>query len=185
MLQDARHGVAGEIVGVDALASRQARQDVVSEVGGPAAVTRQQQARQHVRVEQVIAHRDVGVRRIVRNGGRRFGLLLETADLAGRAGRHYAERARAVDRNPRRRHRDIGAAGFVEADHLADVHAVDVVRREHGHQVGPVALDQVEVAVHRVRGAEPGRAFARQHGLDEASSAGERRRPRRIDVPDQ
>ena len=51
--------------------------------------------------------------------------------------------------------------GLVELDHLADVHAVDVVGAEDGHHVRVGLLDQIDILKNRVgRAAIPGLARA-------------------------
>ena len=52
--------------------------------------------------------------------------------------------------NRDRRHRDASVIGHVLLDHLAGVHAVDVVSAEDAHDVGLLIVDQVEVLVDRV-----------------------------------
>ena len=58
-----------------------------------------------------------------------------------------------LERHADRGHGHVGLARAVEVDHLAHVHAVDVVGGEHRHHVGRVRLQDVEVLVHRVGGA--------------------------------
>ena len=68
-----------------------------------------------------------------------------------------------------RRDGDAGPHLEVVLDHLAWIHAVDVVGAEHAHEVGTLVVDQVEVLVDRVgRALEPERAAAhlRRHRCD-------------------
>ena len=72
----------------------------------------------------------------------------------------------------------------VVVDHLARIHAVDVVGTEHAHDVGAFVGDQVEVLVDRIgRTLEPLRAAAHL-GRDRGHVVVEQRRepPRLADV---
>ena len=83
-------------------------------------------------------------------------LLVEREDLAVDVRLDHPERLRLVPRHGDRRHRDAGIAPDVLLDHLARIHAIDVVGAEHRHHVGAFVLDQVEVLVDRVgRSLEP------------------------------
>ena len=74
----------------------------------------------------------------------------------------------------------VTAAPLVDVlvDHLARVHAVDVVGAEHDHVVGPLVVEQVEVLVDRVgRAGEPARAAAHLRGHRRDVVAEQRRQP--------
>jgi len=76
----------------------------------------------------------------------------------------------------------------MEVEHLTDVHPVDVVRAEDGHDVRMMIVDEIEVLIDRVCGPlKPLRALAhlrRNHG-DELIGKNRRKCPGTIDVFDQ
>ena len=61
-----------------------------------------------------------------------------------------AELVGLLDRHADRRDGHARAGGDVLLDHLARVHAVDVVGAEDDDVLGPLVVDQVEVLVDRV-----------------------------------
>ena len=136
---------------------------------------------QHVRAEDVVAHRRV---HLVGRVGQALGvlrLLPEGRDPAAVGARlDHAELVRLPDRRAQRGDRHAGAALDVLLDHLARVHAVDVVGAEHDHVVRALVVEQVEVLVDRVgRAGEPARAAAhlRRHRRDVVAQ--QRRQPPR------
>jgi hypothetical protein len=88
-----------------------------------------------------------------------------------------------------RRHRHVRRIPAVEVDHLAHVHAVDVIGAEDGDHVRRVALDEVDVLEDGVGGAlEPLRTAAahlRRHDGDELAGVGIGISPGLGDVLDQ
>ena len=84
--------------------------------------------------------------------------------------------------------RDLGSALPMEAGHLPDVHAVDVIGGKHRHQIGRVALDEVEIPMDGIRrsleGHDGAAGFGEHHangGIPTRGPGG----PRRVDVLDQ
>ena len=120
----------------------------------PRAARVEQRLLQHFGLEQVVAHRGVGARRVA---GHR------AAALRGFSRNSLTRPSAAVVMMPKLDACAIGTATAetvtsaralaVEGDHLAHVHAVDVVGGEHRHHVGRMRLQQVEVLVDRVGGA--------------------------------
>jgi hypothetical protein len=93
-----------------------------------------------------------------------------------------------LDRHRDRRHRGVGCALAVEGDHLANIHAVDVVGGKNGDKIRVMRLHDVEVLVHRVGGslelsAEGVRA--RQEHFDRPLAVGKPRRPSLSNVLDE
>ena len=131
----------------------QPRHDVAADavpapgVGG----VRDQRLLQHLTVEHVVAHGRERLVRPARQGGRRQRLLQERLDpVLARSRPHHAEGNGRPPRHRESRHRDPGAPGQVALDQLRRVHPVHVVGPEHGHQVGPLAADQVQRLVDRI-----------------------------------
>jgi len=123
--------VLREIVGVHALGGADARQEVAAEVGVALGAAFLEQALEHLRVEEVVAHGGVRAARVAgdrRHGGAR--LLAELAHAPARRGGKHAEARRLLDRHGARRDGHVGAVRPVEGHHLAHVHAVDVVGGE-------------------------------------------------------
>ena len=99
-----------------------------------------------------------------------------------------AEARRLGHRHRARRHRDVRVVLPVEGHHLVHVHAVDVIRAEHGHQVGVEVVDQVEVLEDGIRAAaEPHLAdpHLRRHDGDEVVRHQAARLPRDAQMLDQ
>src|SRR5882672_10956286 len=69
-LLHARHAVLAEVVRVDALAAARARQHIAPEIHLAALARLAQHALEHLGVEEVVAHRGVGVPRIARDRAR-------------------------------------------------------------------------------------------------------------------
>ncbi len=118
MLLDAGHVVRGEIVGIDARAAGDARQDIAAEVGVAQAARLLQQLLQRRRIEQIVTHRGEDAARVAGNRRRRRRLLAEVAHPAVGAGRDDAERGRVLDRHRHAGDRHLGVAGPVEGRHL-------------------------------------------------------------------
>ena len=164
----ARHLVLGEVVDLRLPALDQHRDQVAADVVLGRLVLRVlgDDPAQHVRAEDVVAHRREDLVGRVRQPLRVLRLLAERGDRAA-VGRRldHAELVGLLDRRAQRRDRDAGAALDVLLDHLARVHAVDVVGAEHDHVVRALVVEQVEVLVDRVgRAGEPARAAAHLRG---------------------
>ncbi len=87
-----------------------------------------------------------------------------------------------------RGHRDVGARFQVEGQHLADVHPVDVVGAEDGHDVRGEVVDQVQVLQHGIgRAPVPrlARPLLRGHHRDEGVGEDARRAPGHAQVLDE
>ena len=107
---------------------------------------------ERLRREDVIAHRGV---HLVGRVWQRLGvarLFTERADPPPvRRRLDHPELVGLLDRRADRRHRDRRAARRVLLDHLARIHAVDVVGTEDDDVLRPLVVDQVEVLMDRVR----------------------------------
>ena len=89
-------------------------------------------------------------------------------------GREDAHAGGLLAGHVQRRDRDVGLLLDVEGDQPAVVHLVDVVAREHEHQVRRAALDEREVLRDRVGGAlVPVGRRASAEGLVDLDAAGE------------
>jgi len=131
--------------------------DVRAEIG-VRGVLRRHHVDERLRVEHVVAHRRQAARVVAGHRRRILRLLVEGEDAAGAIDLDDPEVDRLVPGHGDRRHRDTGPGGLVVVDHLARVHAVDVVGTEHAHQVWVLVVDQVEVLVDGVgRPLEPER----------------------------
>ena len=80
-------------------------------------------------------------------------LLDEAGDPVVGIGLEDSEAGRLVPRHGDGRHGDVRARLLVEAEHLLEVHAVELVAGEDGIVGGGVVLEVHEVLAHRVRGA--------------------------------
>ncbi len=171
MRADARDAVVAEVVGEQAVAPHLLGDDGAPEV--VVALARgvlAQHVHQHLGREHVVAHRAERRGRIARHRLGRARLLGEGVDAAVGPGGDDAELRGLGERHRAGRHRDVGAAREVELDHVAEVHAVDVVGAEDRDQLGAEVADQVEILEDGVGGAPiPGLAAAhlRRHHGDE------------------
>ena len=180
-LARARDLVAREVVDVRLAALDERRDDAAAHVviGGVVLGVAGDDVDQRVGAEDVVAHRGEdlvgrvgqsdGVGRLLPEGGDRLavGGRLDDAELVGLG-----------QRGAQRRDGHGGPALDVLVDHLARVHAVDVVGAEYGHDVGALVVEQVEVLVDRVgRAREPARpaAHLRRHRRDVVAQ--QRRQP--------
>ena len=165
--------VALEIVGVERGAVHHGGQNVAPEVVAAALVGRiiVELADQSVVGEDVVAHGGEHAFGIARNARRVGVLLVEAGDAAVRRRLDDAELDRQATVHRNGRHGGFGSARGVELDHGADVHAVDVIGPEDGHDVGMRLFHQVDVLEDGIGGAlVPGflrRAHLRRHGDDE------------------
>ncbi len=182
-------GVGVEVVRHETVGLQHGRQDVFAEVAVAGFVGLAQGVQEDVGVEEVVAH---GSERMGGTAGhrarRRLRLLDEIDDAVVIVRLHDAELVAVRELHGQRGHADVRIVPGVEIDHLAHVHAVDVVRAEHRDDVGLEGFDQVDVLVHRIRRAlEPFRAvvhLGRHHG-DEMLWNEARHRPGLADVLDQ
>ena len=126
--------------------------------------------------------------RIAGNGRRLAGLFQECTDAPAAGGVDDAESRRVRDRNRESRHRDVSIRSAMEVHHLPDVHPVHVVGTEHGHQIGMMVVDEIEVLIDGIGGAlKPLRSFAhlRRHDGNELVGKNRRERPGAVDMLDQ
>ena len=141
---------------------------MLAEIVAAGGIAAFQRVQQHLRIEQVIAHRGIGMAGPIRHGRRVGRLFLEGADAAVGIGVDDAEAGGLLQRHRQRRDGGAGAFFQMEIDHLLDVHAVDVIGAEHQHQIRAVLPDQVDVLVHRIRRALepflPAPHLRRHHG---------------------
>jgi len=160
---DARDAVVTEVVGEEAVAPHLLGDDGAPEV--VVALARRvlaQHVDQDLGREHVVAHRGERRARVARHRLGRARLLDEGVDAAVRRRGHDAEVRGLGERHRAGRHRDVGAAREVELDHVAEVHAVDVVGAEDRDQLGAEVADQVEILEDGV-GRAPVPALATAH----------------------
>ena len=135
--------------------------------------------------EDVVAHRGEDLVGRVRQADRVLRLLAERGDVAPvGGGLDHAELVGLLDRGAQRRDRHALARRDVLLDHLARVHAVDVVGAEDDDVLRPLVGDQVVVLEDRVGGAhEPARPepHLRRHRRDVVAQQ-RRQAPRGRDV---
>jgi len=86
--------------------------------------------------KHVVAHGGEDLVRVAGNGGRVRLLFVEADDAVVGCGLQRPEIRREAAVHRQRGHRHLGVLGHVVLDHVADVHAVDVVGTEHHHDVG-------------------------------------------------
>ena len=152
------HDVAREVVDVSDAGPRQRRDHVPAEVG-VRVVAGGHDVDERRGVEDVVAHRRQAP--AVVTGHRRWlgDLLVEVEDLALLVDLDHPERRGLALGDRDRGDGDAGTRLEVVLDHLARVHAVDVIGAEHADEIRALVVDQVEVLVDRVgRALEPERA---------------------------
>ncbi len=177
-----------EDVGVDALSPRdQAGNDVLAEVVARVLLrVTLELAHQEIEIEDVDAHGAEAGAGVPGSGGGGFGLLLEAGDAALLVDLEHAETARLGQGHLDGGEGEAGRAGDVHVEHLAVVHLVDVVARQHDHEARLLPLDRVEVLVDRVRRAQvpvlPHPLLGRQH-LHELPELAAEAAPSRAHVP--
>ena len=114
---------------------------------------------QGLRVEHVVAHARQAALLVARHRRRRLRLLVESDDLAVGARLDHPEVDGFLLGDGDRRDRHPGTALDVMLDHLARIHAVDVVGAEDTDEIRALVVEQVQVLVDRVgRALEPLRA---------------------------
>ena len=100
------------------------------------------------RGEHVVAHRRIHLVGRVRKPLGVGRLLPKRRDAPPVTGRlDHPELSRLGDGHPDPGDGHAGAGGDVIGHHLPRIHPIDVVGAEHGHVVGPLVVDQVEVLV--------------------------------------
>ena len=135
-----------KIVGEDPRGRDQGRDDALPEVViGVLSRVGEDRVHEDAPGEQVVPHRHERDLAVARHGTRRRRLLDEVDHAPGRVDREVAEAGGLGQRHRAGRHRDVRVVLPVERHHLVHVHAVDVVRAEHGHQVGVEVVDEVQV----------------------------------------
>ena len=150
----ARNGILHEVVRIRTGVGDEFRHDRTAEVVvGAAPGVFHQRVHQRVTGEEVVAHRGQGLGGIARHWRRRQRLLFEADEPAVWIGDHHPKPTGPLDRYRQGGHRDIGALGLMERQHLPDVHAIDVIGAEDGHQVRREVQQQVEVLVDGVGSA--------------------------------
>ena len=189
-LRRARHLVVGEVVDLGLAALDEHRDEVAADVVLGRVVPRVlgHDLAQHVGGEHVVAHRRVDLVGGVGQPDRVARLLAEAADRGGRPASVSITPNWSAWSSGARSAATVTPAPLVDVllDHLARVHAVDVVGAEDDHVVRPLVVEQVEVLVDGVgRAGEPARAAAhlrrhRRHVV--AEQRGERPRHRDVAV---
>ena len=77
-------------------------------------------------------------------------LFFKSGDPVRLIDRENAKPASLSERNPHRRHRDVGTGLAVGPQHRRVIHPVNVIAGENDDKVRSTAFDQVEVLVNRV-----------------------------------
>ena len=177
----ARHLVGGEVVDLRVVLGHQRRDDVAAEVvlGGLVGGVGGDGRDQRLGREHVVAHRGEDLVRRVGQPDGVLRLLAEGGDVAP-VGRRldHAELVGLLDRRAQRRDGHALAGGDVLLDHLARVHAVDVVGAEDDDVLRALVGDQVVVLIDRVGGAhEPARAEPHLRRHRRHVAAEQRRQP--------
>ena len=173
--------VAREVVHVRRAALDERRDDAAAHVvlGALVLGVARDDVDERVGAEDVVAHRGEDLVGRVGQADGVGGLLAEGGDRLPVVGRlDDPELVGLGQRRAQRRDGHRRAALDVLVDHLARVHAVDVVGAEHGHDVGALVVEQVEVLVDRIgRAREPARpaAHLRRHRRDVVAQ--QRRQP--------
>ena len=128
-------------------------------------------AQQHARIEDVIAHGSEDAIRVAGNRGRIGFLFVEAHNTPVGPAFDDAEIRRQPFFGGDGRHGQGRVLLFVVFDHGGDVHAVNVIGAEDGHDVRVRLLDQIDVLEYGVGGSLVpgfvGRAHLRRHGNDE------------------
>jgi hypothetical protein len=145
-----RHAVPGEVVGKHPFRLNQARQQILAEILLSQAVTLTQCGAQYIGGKNVVAHRREGARGIVGHGTRIGRLFPERADGTVAGGIDDPEGRGHANRHRQRSDGHVGTVLQVEGDHLADIHAIEVVGTKDHDQVRRTLFDQPEVLIDRV-----------------------------------
>ncbi len=144
---------------------------------------------QEFRVEHVDAHageRGIG---LAGHGRRIGGLLHESSDNVLIVDMHDAEGRRVLARHFDAADRDVGALRHMLLQHELVVHLVDVIAGQHDDVFGVVALDDVDVLINGVGGAEIpavfGNALACRQDIEALVADGAHEVPAPDEMPDQ
>jgi len=123
-------------------------------VGGDLVCVRGDGFDQQVGAEDVVAHRGEDEVRRVRQADWIGWLLMKALmRFPSAAGSMMPNSPACVIGHAHPCHGHAGARCEVVVDHLARIHAVDVVGAEHADRVGALVVDEVEVLVDRIGGA--------------------------------
>ena len=109
---------------------------------------------QELGFEDIDAHRGQGHIGLARHRRRILRLFEEGQDLVRLVDVHHAEAGGFHAWHFEASHRHFGLRVDVLLQHLLVVHLVDVVARQDDHVVRRIGLDDVDVLIHRVSGAE-------------------------------
>jgi len=112
-----------------------------------------EQVEQGARGEDVIAHGGVDAIEIAGHGGGVVALFVKCEDASVVIGFDDAEFRGELAGEGIGGDGDFGAASHVEIDHAADIHAVDVIASEDGHDVRVGLLDEIDVLKNGVGGS--------------------------------
>ena len=168
-----------------AIPTRTPGQDIASKVAAAVAARFRKEFRENVGIEQIIAHGGKCAGRVGCERRRPFRFFLKFPDSAVAAGDDDAEGRGPFDRHRNCCDADIGVASPVKADHLADIHAVDMIGGENRHQIRFVTIDQMEILVYGVGGALEAPVCSRKDHLQHVVFPVEVRRPTGGEVIDQ
>src|SRR3569833_2176493 len=185
---DAGYPVGGEVIGIDALRRGEHGQDEMAEIVLRPVMRFFQCFDQRFGTEQIIAHRREAARRIIGHACRALRFFLKFAHAS--VGVCLDDPETGALRNGHRqcRDRDVGVGLTMELDHLADIHAVDVIGAEHGDDVGTMQTDQIQIFINGTgRAFKPAGAAAhlRRHDGDEMRGIDGRQYPGLAHVLDQ
>ena len=141
----AAHDVRVEVVHVNGELVVQVRDDVLAEVRCPVLGSLQEFAHQELTRKDVVAHAGEAVARIAWHFLGVLGLFLEADHASVLVDFDDAEFAGFRDGNGNGRDGEERRPAQVEINHLVDVHLVDVVAAENGHEVRSFVRDEVDV----------------------------------------
>ena len=180
--------LSAEIVGKHPLRLNQAWQEILAKISFSQPVPLPQRLDQHIGREDVVSHRGEGARRITGHRRRVDRLLTEAEYAPVFVGVNDAERRGFSDGNRQRGDTDVGMAAQVKINHLAHVHAIDMVGTKHHDEVRRKLFDQPQVLIDGIGSAlEPFRSLAhlRWNHRDELLGEDRRQQPGTTDVLDQ
>ncbi len=177
-----------KIVGMNAMATDQTRQDMAAKIRLAAPPGFMQRSDQHIRLKQIIAHRAISTGTIIRHRRRRHRFLEKVGNATIRRCLNHPELAGLSERHRDRRNRDMRPASPVKIKHLAEIHPINMIRPQNGYPLRRVALDQADILKYRVcRPLKP--LFAlhhlRRHNADKLTGKGARESPGLADMLNQ
>ena len=143
----ARNAVSLEVIGEDGSGASEFGQDVAAEIVMAVRIfgVGLEQIEQRARGEDVVAHGGVDAIEIAGHGGGVVALFVKSEDASVVIGFDNAEFRGELAGEGIGGDGDFGAASHVEIDHAADIHAVDVIASEDGHNVRVGLLDEIDV----------------------------------------